>query len=61
MSATPIRWMPDDRSAQILAAFANHNEKAPSVLRRALELLAQADGIVDTRGRVRPAAARRQA
>lgn len=59
MTTQPIRWMPDERSAQILTAFASHKEKAPSVLRRALELLAQADGIVDTRGRVRPAAARR--
>ncbi|WP_309049064.1 hypothetical protein [Streptomyces sp.] len=49
----PVRWMPDDRSARILAAFAAHKEHAPSVLRRALELLAQADGIVDSRGRIK--------
>jgi hypothetical protein len=49
----PVRWQPDDRSAKILAAFASHRERTPSVLRRALELLAQADGIVDSRGRIR--------
>lgn len=54
----PVRWMPDDRSRQILNAFASHKESAPSVLRRALELLAQADGIVDSRGRIRPATRR---
>jgi hypothetical protein len=53
MSRDPIRWVPDERSAKILAAFASHRERTPSVLRRALELLAQADGIVDSRGRIR--------
>ncbi|MEV6696270.1 hypothetical protein AB0M68_03780 [Streptomyces sp. NPDC051453] len=55
----PLRWMPDERSAQILAAFASHKERPASVLRRALELLAQADGIVDSRGRVRTGTSRR--
>ncbi|MEU5772660.1 hypothetical protein ABZ819_05060 [Streptomyces venezuelae] len=49
----PVRWMPDERSAKILAAFAAHKEHTPSVLRRALELLAQADGLVDHRGRIK--------
>ncbi|MYY79716.1 MULTISPECIES: hypothetical protein [unclassified Streptomyces] len=49
----PVRWMPDERSRQILAAFAARKERMPSVLRRALELLAQADGVVDHRGKVK--------
>ncbi|WP_158070485.1 hypothetical protein [Streptomyces luteocolor] len=49
----PIRWTPDERSAKILAAFASHRETRDSVLRRALELLARADGIVDSRGRIK--------
>ncbi|MEV6702710.1 hypothetical protein AB0M68_37200 [Streptomyces sp. NPDC051453] len=59
MPETPIRWMPDERSARILAAFASHRERPAFVHRRALELLAQADGILDSRGRVRPAAEKR--
>ena len=51
----PIRWQPDERSARLLAAFTSHRETTPSILRRALELLAQADGIVDSRGRIRTA------
>lgn len=58
MTRDPIRWVPDERSAKILAAFASHRERPASVLRRALELLAQADGIVDSRGRIRPQARR---
>lgn len=53
MTREPIRWMPDDRSARILAAYGSHKEGVASVLRRALELLAQADGVVDPRGRIR--------
>jgi hypothetical protein len=49
----PIRWQPDDGSAQILTAYARSGERPASVLRRALLLLAQADGIVDARGQVR--------
>lgn len=59
MTTKPVRWIPDDRSRAILNAFASHNERTPSVLRRALELLAQADGIVDSRGRIRPRANRK--
>lgn len=49
----PVRWIPDDGSAQILAAYARTREPLRSVLRRALRLLAQADGVLDPRGRVR--------
>ncbi|MCX5522623.1 hypothetical protein OG342_07060 [Streptomyces bobili] len=49
-----INWLPDDGSAQILAAYARTREPLRSVLRRALRLLAQADGILDPRGQVRP-------
>ncbi|MGW6531426.1 hypothetical protein [Streptomyces venezuelae] len=49
----PVRWMPDERSAKILAAFTSRRESRDSVLRRALELLAQADGLVDSRGRIK--------
>jgi len=49
----PVRWQPDDRSAAILAAYAHTREPLRSVLRRALRLLAQADGILDPRGRIR--------
>ena len=53
MTRPPIRWIPDDGSAQILAAYARRREPLRSVLGRALRLLATADGIVDVRGRVR--------
>lgn len=49
----PVRWQPDDGSAQILAAYARTREPLRSVLRRALRLLAQADGVLDGRGQVR--------
>lgn len=52
MTRRPLHWQPDDRSAAILAAYARHREPARSVLRRALLLLAQADGLLDARGRV---------
>ncbi|UPZ27695.1 hypothetical protein MUK60_07585 [Streptomyces sp. LRE541] len=48
----PLRWMPDPVSARILAAYRLQREGLPSVLRRALLLLAQADGVVDGRGHV---------
>jgi hypothetical protein len=48
-----IRWLPDDGSAQILAAYARTREPLRSVLRRALRHLAQADGILDGRGHIR--------
>jgi hypothetical protein len=48
----PIRWQPDDSSAAILAAYARRGERAGSVLRRALLLLAHADRVLDIRGRV---------
>jgi hypothetical protein len=48
----PLRWQPDDGSSAILAAYARRGERAGSVLRRALLLLARADGILDPRGRL---------
>lgn len=53
MTRPPIRWIPDDGSAQILAAYTRRREPLRSVLRRALRLLAHADGVLDGRGRVR--------
>jgi hypothetical protein len=53
MPHPPVRWQPDDGSVQILAAYRQTREPLRSVLRRALRLLAQADGILDPRGRVR--------
>jgi hypothetical protein len=53
MTRPLIRWQPDDGSAAILAAYPRTREPVRSVLRRALRLLAQADGILDPRGRVR--------
>ncbi|MFF9240067.1 hypothetical protein ACF1AL_14705 [Streptomyces sp. NPDC014801] len=52
MTRPPIRWIPDDGSAQILAAYARTREPLRSALRRALRLLAHADGILDARGQV---------
>ena len=52
MPRPPIRWIPDDDSAAILNAFGRQGERAGSVLRRALLLLAQADGVVNSRGRI---------
>lgn len=52
MSARIVRWQPDDQSAAILAAYTRRREPWRSVLRRALILLARADGILDGRGRV---------
>lgn len=53
MTRRPVRWIPDDGSAAILTAYARRREPLRSVLRRALRLLAQADGVLDGRGRVR--------
>lgn len=53
MTRPPVRWIPDDGSAQILAAYRRTREPLRSVLRRALRHLAIADGILDARGRVR--------
>lgn len=52
MTRPPLRWQPDDGSAAILAAYARRREPWRSVLRRALRLLARADGLLDTRGHV---------
>lgn len=53
MTRVPIRWIPDDGSAAILAAYTRRREPLRSVLRRALRLLAQADGILAADGRIR--------
>lgn len=45
-------WMPDEMSARILGAYALRRENWRSVIRRGLLLVAQADGVVDGRGRV---------
>ncbi|MFA0844386.1 hypothetical protein [Streptomyces rochei] len=52
MTRPPVRWQPDDGSAAILAAYTRRGERAGSVLRRALLLLARADGLLDVNGRV---------
>ncbi|MFJ3812244.1 hypothetical protein ACIPWE_38515 [Streptomyces sp. NPDC090073] len=53
MTPAQIRWIPDDGSARILAAYRRTREPLRSVLRRALRQLAIADGILDGHGRVR--------
>jgi len=45
-------WTPNPMSARILAAYKLRREHWTSVIRRALLLVAQADGVVDGRGRV---------
>lgn len=52
MTRPPLRWQPDDQSAAILAAYGRRREPWRSVLRRALRLIAQADGVLDGRGRI---------
>lgn len=47
-----LMWQPDDGSVAILAAYARRREPWRSVLRRALRMLAQADGVLDGRGRI---------
>ena len=54
-----LQWDPDDQSAAILAAYGRRRESWRSVLRRALRLVAQADGILDPRGQVRRDSGRR--
>lgn len=51
--AAPIRWFADDGSRRILAAYARRHEKPGEVLRRALRMLAIADGVQDPRGHIR--------
>ncbi|MFC9287250.1 hypothetical protein [Streptomyces sp. NPDC057052] len=53
MTRPPLRWQPDDGSAAILAAYSRRGERLGSVIRRALLLLARADGLLDTRGHIR--------
>lgn len=52
MTRPPLRWQPDDKCVAILAAYARRREPWRSVLRRALLLLARADGLLDVRGQV---------
>ena len=52
MTRPPVRWLPDDGSARILAAYARRGDRPGSVLRRALLLLARADGLLDVNGNV---------
>lgn len=60
MTRLPVRWLPDDESAAIIAAYARRREPLRDVLRRALRLLAQADGVLNASGRVpRPGPGRR--
>ncbi|MFE1111296.1 hypothetical protein ACFW5U_36180 [Streptomyces rochei] len=51
MTRPPVRWQPDDGSAAILAAYTRRGERAGNVLRRALLLLARADGLLDVNSR----------
>jgi len=50
---SPISWWADDSSRRILAAYGRRKERRGDVLRRALHMLAIADGILDPGGRVR--------
>ena len=52
MTRPPVRWIPDDGSVVILSAYTRRGERPGAVLRRALLLLARADGLLDIRGRV---------
>ncbi len=52
MPRRPLHWQPDDNSAAILAAYTRRGDRPRDVLRRALILLARADGLLDTRGNV---------
>ncbi|MFE9286655.1 hypothetical protein [Streptomyces olivaceus] len=52
MPRRPLHWQPDDTSAAILAAYTRRGDRPRDVLRRALLLLAHADGLLDTRGKV---------
>lgn len=53
MSLIPLRWTPDPESATILAAYRRTREPIGSILRRALKLLAQADGLLNTSSHIR--------
>ena len=53
MTRPRLQWQPDDQSAAILAAYARRREPLRSVLRRAVRMLAIADGVLDPHGRVR--------
>ncbi|GHJ04756.1 hypothetical protein TPA0906_66210 [Streptomyces olivaceus] len=53
MPRQPLHWQPDDTSAAILAAYSRRGDRPRDVLRRALLLLAHADGLLNTRGNVR--------
>jgi len=53
MKRPPIRWWPDDSSWRILAVYARQHERRGDVLRRALRMVAIADGILDPSGRIR--------
>jgi hypothetical protein len=44
--------MPDELSARILGAYRLRRESIPSVIGRALRMLAAADGLLDGRGRI---------
>lgn len=59
MTRPPIRWQPDDGSAAILAAYGRRGERPAAVLRRALLLLARADGILNGHSRITPQQGRR--
>ncbi|GAA2192785.1 hypothetical protein [Streptomyces bangladeshensis] len=59
MIRPPIRWQPDDGSAAILAANSRRGQRPNNVIRRALPLLARADGVLNGRGRVVPQQGRR--
>ncbi|MEU4154789.1 hypothetical protein [Streptomyces antimycoticus] len=59
MTRPPIRWQPDDGSAAILAAYGRRGERPGNVIRRALLLLARADGVLNGRGRFVPPQGRR--
>lgn len=53
MTRRPLpAWVPDEVSARILAAYALRRENWRSVLRRALVLVAQADGVMNARGQI---------
>lgn len=52
MSRRPLQWMPDELSARILGAYRLRRESVPSVIGRALRMLARADGLLDGRGRI---------
>ena len=54
MTRPPIRWQPDDGSAAILAAYGRRGQRPGAVIRRALLLLARADGVLNGHGRVVP-------